>query len=258
MGRLAAAITLALAAGALAAGAQGQIVQKGNLRIFFNGKLTPHALPRERPAPVAVHLTGAVRTTDGTSPPQLRRLTIAVNRAGRISTAGLPVCRAAQLQQTTSEAALQSCRGALVGHGRFAAGVDLPDTVLIPAQGKVLVFNSRIDGGSGMLLHLYGSTPVKVAFVLPLKISHPRRGEFGTVFSAKIPELASDLGYVTEIELTMGRKYSHGGRRRSLISASCSAPAGFPGASYELARATFSFPEGRRLVSSLPSNCRVR
>ncbi len=240
------------------AAAQRQIVQSGNVRVSFDGRLAPRALPRERPAPVTVHLDGSVATVDGSRPPQLRELAVAVNRAGRVSTVGLPTCPAFRLQQTSTEAALDLCRSALVGHGRFAASVDFPGSPLIPARGAVLVFNSSTRKGPGMVLHLYGSTPVKAAFVLPFEISRRPRGEFGTVFTAKIRTLASDLGYVTDIELTIGRRYRYAGEARSFLSASCAAPAGFPGAVYQLAKATFTFPEGRQLTSKLPGDCKVR
>jgi len=54
-----------------------QFVQQGTLRVAFEAKLLPHALPRERDAPVTVHLAGAIRTTDGSTPPQLREISIA-------------------------------------------------------------------------------------------------------------------------------------------------------------------------------------
>jgi hypothetical protein len=110
----------------------------------------------------------------------------------------------------------------------------------------------------GLLLHLYGSSPVKAAFVLPFRISRRSEGEFGTVFSTHLPELASDLGYVTDISLEIGRTYQYGGERRSFISASCAAPAGFSGASYELAKATFAFAGHKRLTSHLFGDCAVR
>ena len=179
--------------------ARGELIQQGNLRVHFDGQLRPRALPRERPAPVSVSLEGAVSTSDGTRPPQLRKMAIAVNRASVISAIGLPTCAAPQLQQTSTEAALGVCRPALVGRGRFAANVDFPGAPLIPAHGEILAFNGRIHGRPGILLHLYGSTPVRAAFVLPFEISHRPKGKYGAVFSTKIPELASDLGYVTDI-----------------------------------------------------------
>jgi hypothetical protein len=257
MRRLAIAALLVLCLPVTAAVAR-QLVQQGNLRVAFDARLLPHALPRERAAPVTVQLEGSVRTTDGSAPPQLRELSIAMNRAGLVSVAGLPSCQAAQLQQTTTEAALAQCRGALVGHGHFAANVDFPGAPVFPARGTVLVFNSTNRGHMGLLLHLYGSSPVRAAFVLPFKISQRSKGKFGTVFSTHLPQLASDLGYVTDIGLTIGRTYRYEGRRHSFISASCAAPVGFPGAIYELAKATFDFAGGTRLVSRLPSDCKVR
>jgi|SRR5689334_999978 len=241
-----------------AAAAARQIVQQGHLRVTFEGQLQPRALPRERDAPATVRLAGSVRTTDGSTPPQLRRLTIAMNRAGRVSVAGLPSCQAAELQQTSTERALVLCRNALVGHGHFAANVDFPGAPAFPARGAVLVFNDSRPGHMGLLLHLYGSTPVRAAFVLPFTVSRRAEGPFGTVFSAHLPRLASDLGYVTDIDLTIGRRYRYRGRRRSFISASCAAPSGFPGAVYRLAEATFDFAGGTHLVSNQPGDCRVR
>jgi len=252
---LAAAIALCLPV-AVAAG-QRQIVQKHDVRVSFEGELLPRALPRERPAPVTVHLAGSVDPVNGARAPRLRELSVAVNRAGRLSTVGLPSCSAAELQQTSSEAALAKCRGALVGHGHYAASVDSANAPLIPAEGKVLAFNSTRGDHPSMVLHLYGSRPVRAAFVLPFTISRQARGAFGTVFTAKIPRLAADLGYVDEIELTLGRRYRYAGRPRSFLSASCSAPAGLPGGVYKLARATFTFPE-ETLTSNLSGSCKVR
>ncbi len=258
MRRLAIALTLALAVSIAADAAQGELIQQGSLRVHFDGSLAPRALPRERLAPVTVSLDGTVSTSDGSRPPQLRELTIAVNRAGVVSNAGLPVCRAPELQQTSSEAALEACGPALVGHGHFAANVDFPGAPLIPARGEILAFNSRFQGQPAMLLHLFGTSPVRATFVLPFTISHPGHGKFGSVFSTKIPELASDLGYVTEISMKIGRTYRYRGAQRSFLSASCAAPAGFPGGVFELAKATFSFANGQRLATGLSRECKVR
>jgi hypothetical protein len=252
---IAAVILTCLPAGAAAA---RQFVQDGNLRVAFDARLLPHALPRERAAPVTVQLAGAVRTTDGSTPPQLREISIAMNRAGIVSAAGLPSCSAPQLQQTSTEAALRACPGALVGRGHFAANVNFPGAPVFPARGTVLVFNSTNRERMGLLLHLYGSSPVRAAFVLPFKISRQGKGRFGTVFSTHLPRLASDQGYVTDINLEIGRTYSYRGEKHSFISASCAAPAGFTGAFFELAKATFAFAGGQRLVSRLPGDCKVR
>ncbi len=235
-----------------------EFVQKGNLRVAFDARLLPYALPREKEAPVTVRLAGAIRTVDGSPPPPLREISIAMNRAGVVSVAGLPSCKASELQQTSTEAALAECRDALVGSGHFAANVDFPGAPIFPARGRVLVFNSSTRKQPGLLLHLFGSSPVRAAFVQPFKITRQRNGKFGTVFSTRIPELASDQGYVTDIDLEIGRRYTYRGSKRSFISASCAAPAGFTAVPYELAKATFAFAGNQRLVSHLPGECKVR
>ena len=258
MRRLAITSLLTLALLAVTGSAQGENYVVGNLQVSFDGQLRPRALPRERLAPVTVKLDGSVSTVDGTPPPQLRAISVAMNRAGRLFVAGLPSCPASRIQQTSSEAALDACREALVGRGRFAVKVDFSETPLIPAQGRVLVFYTKLAGKPAMLLHLFGSSPVRAAFVLPFKISRRSQGEFGTVFSTRIPELASDLGYVTDIEMTIGRTYRYAGKKRSFLSASCDAPAGFPGAIYQLAKTNFTFAGGVHLTSRLTRDCTVR
>jgi hypothetical protein len=240
-----------------AAVAQGELRQVGNLRLAFDGRFTPHALPRDRDVPVTVNLSGSVRTTDGSRPPQLRSMSVAVNRYGKLTTRGLPTCQPNSLEATSSKAALARCRGALVGRGRFGANVDFPD-IEFPVEGRMLAFNSRARGRPSIALHVHGSNPVEATFVLIFRISHPPKGRYGTVLSTRIPRIASDLGYVTDLSLTFGRRYRHEGEARSFISARCAAPAGFPGVPFLFAKGSFSFADGRTLSTPLSRDCLVR
>ena len=259
MRRIAAPTALALVALLAATAAQGEQTQEGNLRVAFDGRLSPHKLPRNRQVPVTAHLDSWIRTVDGSSPPPLRRISIAVNREGRVSFAGLPTCNSAQLQQTSTEVALQRCRGALIGRGRFAANVVFPGVAPFPAEGRALVFNGRSRGKPAAFLHIFSSNPVRITFVLPFQISRQPHGQlFGTVFTATIPQIASDTGYITDIELTIGREYRYRGRLRGFLSASCAAPPGFRTAFFTLARTTFTFADGRTLTTTVARDCRVR
>ncbi len=242
---------------AVASATQGELVQVKNLRIFFDASFRPHSLPRDRPVPVTVTVEGGISTADGTHPPALRRLEIALNRQGRLTTRGLPTCSPSSLQLTATEAALALCGPALVGRGRFAADLDLTPGSL-PAHGRALAFNSRRGGKPALLLHFYATVPVRATFVLPLTIDRRRKGDFGTVLSTEIPKLAGGLGSITDIELTVGRSYDDGGTRRSFLSASCPAPAGFPGAIFPFARGSFHFAHGIEVVTTLTRDCRVR
>ncbi len=237
---------------------QGELSQTGNLRISFSGDFSPKSLPRDRPAPISVHVKGAIGTTDGTHPPPVRRVEIALNRNGRLTTEGLPSCPSARLQSTSTRTALVRCGPALVGRGNFGAEVEFPSVDPFPATGKVLAFYGVRKGRPALLLHLYITTPIQTTFVLGLKISRRQSGQFGTVLAARIPPFAGGLGSVTEIDLTIGRTYSYRGERLSFLSASCAAPPGFSGAIFSLARGSFFFADGRKIDTTLTRDCRVR
>jgi hypothetical protein len=250
---------LLTALGLLGAGlAQAELAQDGNVRISFSGSFTPRSLPRDRPVPVTVDVRGAIGTTDGSHPPAVRRIEIALNRNGKLSTQGLPACSAPLLQSTSTAAALRRCRPALVGRGHFGAEVKFAAGTPVFATGAILAFYGRANGRPALLLHLNTSTPVQTTFVLPLTISHRAKGRFGTILSARIPTLAGGLGSVTQIDLTIGRTYAYRGQSRSFISASCPAPAGFPGAIFSLARGSFYFADGKKIDTTLARDCRVR
>jgi hypothetical protein len=256
--RLLAPILIALLALLGAALAQAELSQDGNVRITFDGDFSPRALPRDHPAPIKIDIEGAISTTDGSHPPPVRRIEIALNSNGNISTLGLPACTGPLLQSTSSRTALARCRQALVGKGSFAAEVQFPTSEPVLATGRLLAFFGRKEGRPALFLHLYATTPVQATFVLPLTISHPDRGKFGTVLAARIPTLAGGLGSVTRIELRIGRQYAYRGKRRSFLSASCAAPAEFPGAVFSLAKGSFYFAGGKKIDTILSRNCRVR
>jgi hypothetical protein len=243
----------------LGAGLAGaELSQTGNLRLHFSGRIAPKKLPRTDPAPVTMQVRGAIGTADGGRPPELKKIAIAFNRYGRVSTEGLPVCEVGELEQTTSESAREVCGGALVGHGKFKANVALPGRETFPVTGEMLAFNSSKNGKPALLLHIYGSHPVQLVIVLTFRIVRVKDPTFGTIFVANIPKIAAELGYVTNVDLTFGRRYEYEGRQRSFLSARCAAPPGFPGAIFTLARGSFSFDNGQRISTSLARNCWVR
>jgi hypothetical protein len=248
-------LTFGLLGGGLA---QAELSQDGNVRISFDGGFTPRSLPRDRPAPITLDVQGAISTTDGSHPPAVRRIEIALNRNGKLSTRGLPACTSPLLQSTSTETALKRCRSALVGRGHFEAEVEFSSNAPIDATGAMLAFYGKDDGQPALLLHLYVTTPVRTTFVLPLKISRRAKGQFGTFFSARIPTLAGGIGSVSQIDLTIGRNYAYRGQSRSFISASCPAPDGFPGAVFTLARGSFYFVDGKKIDTTLARDCRVR
>jgi hypothetical protein len=247
---------LALASGA--AVAKGELAQDGNLIVGFDGGIAPRSLPRHGTAPVRVSVETSVRTTDGTDPPpQLRAITIRINRKGRVFDRGLPTCRVREIQPTTIRAARRICGGAIVGRGNVGVRVHLENQPPFAFEGPLLVFNAESSGrGRRLLAQVYGTRPPS-AFVLTFRVLS-RPGRFGTTIRTVLPAAAQEWAYVTHFEMRLKRTYLYEGKRRSFVSAGCPAPAGFPGAVFPFARGTFEFADGRSVTSTLIRDCKVR
>ncbi|HEV7769997.1 MAG TPA: hypothetical protein VGO66_04965 [Solirubrobacterales bacterium] len=237
---------------------RAEVVQRGQVRVAFEGKLTPRALPRSEVAPISVTVGGRIIPTGrAAASPQLRRISIAVNRYGRFNLGGLPVCHIDQIQPATTEGALEACGRSLVGEGRFSAKVLLPEQAPFPSVGKVFAYNGTYRGKPAILAHVYGGEPAPTSYTLPFQITRTK-GVFGTLLSASLPRVTSEWGYVTGISLRLDRTFSQHGEKRGYISAACPAPKGFSGAFFPLARTTFAFAGGVRVGATLNRGCKVR
>jgi DNA-binding beta-propeller fold protein YncE len=230
-----------------------EVSQSGGVRVSFHGSLAPRALPRHGSRPVVASVGARIRAVGGRTPPQLRRIEIAINRNGRFSPGTLPSCQMAEIQPATTAAALAACRDSLVGEGSFSARVLLPEQAPFPSTGRVYAFNGRWHGRPAILAHVYGTEPLPVSYTLPFELLS-RRGTFGTVMRASLPTITGNSGYITGLSLTFGR----GSRARGYVSASCPAPAGFRSAAFPFARVEFSFARGRKVGSTLVRSCEAK
>lgn len=234
-----------------------EIVQKGGVRVAVSGRLSPTALPRRGSAPISVSIGGRISTADGSNPPQLRTLSIAINREGRFDFQGLPICAVNRIQPASSAAALAACRGSLVGEGTFTANVQFPQSSPFPSRGRVLAFNGRVGGRPAILAHVYGTEPLPTSYTLPFLI-RPSKGTFGTALTTSLPQATGEWGFVTGIQMTLKRSFRYRGRSHSYLSAGCPAPRGFPSASFAFAKTSFAFAGKLTLDSVLTRSCRAR
>jgi hypothetical protein len=255
--RRAAFLLASVALATLAPQAGAELVQKGSVRVALSASLKPTKLPRHGTAPISVSIGGHISSTDQTDVPQLKEVTFAFNKAGKLDLGGLPRCRLGHISPSTTQEALLACSPALVGEGHFSANVRFPEQSPFPSEGKVLAFNGVLRGSPVIFAHIYGTKPVPTSYVLPLVIEH-KGGTFGTVMKASLPQATGEWGYVTGLDLKLGRTYSSHGKRHSFLSAGCPAPKGFPGALFPLARSTFAFAGGKTLTATLNRSCKAK
>jgi hypothetical protein len=236
--------------------ARADVAQRDHLRVDFEAELAPKRLPREGAAPISVSLGGTIVPLDATPPPQLRTISIAINRNGVVDPSGVPKCRLGQIQPATTANALAACGAAKVGEGSFAADVVIPEQSPFPSVGKIIAFNGVQGGRPVILAHVYGVDPIPASYTLVLAVQ-PGHGTFGTVLRGSLPAVTSSVAHITSIKLDLGRRYSAAGGRRYL-NAGCPAPKGFSAASFPLARADFIFDGGPTVGTTLVRRCKVR
>lgn len=204
-----------------------------------------------------MRIEGTIKTPAGGRPPALRSIRVALNRGGRLSSRGLPVCQRQQIDSITSSEALAVCGAALVGGGSFTGKTALGGQSSVFLRGEILLFNGVVDGRPAILAHVFQTDPVPITRIMVLYISH-RAGTLGTVITGQLPESLNRNGYLKSIFLLLHRHYVVHGRPRDYLSASCPAPSGFTAAVFPFARASMSFDDGRTLSSTLTRTCKVR
>ncbi len=227
----------------------GEVTQKGEVRVSVTGSMSPKALPRHGSAPIAVSVAGHIATVKRGALPKLKKISIALNRNGRIDSRGIPLCRLGHIEPSTTQQALAACGPSLVGEGSFSADVRIPEQSPFPSSGRVLAFNGVLRGRPVILAHIYGTEPVPTSYVLPFSIVSAK-GTYGTVLEASLPQVTGEWGYVTGIGLKLDRG--------SYVSAGCPAPKGFPGAVFPFARTSFAFSGGLKLTTTLNRSCKAK
>ena len=242
----------------LGALASAEVAQKGSLRVNFEGTLAPKTLPRSGSAPVNVSVSAEVSSTSETPPPPMAKMSVAINKYGRLDATGLPVCTLQDIQPATTDDALAICKRSLVGEGRFSATVLQKGLAPFPKDGKIYAFNGTLDGKPAILAHVYGTSPAPASYTIPFVISKAKGATYGTLLKATLPPVKAGSGYITGISLDLGKTFTYKGKRRSYFSASCPAPKGASKAVFSFAEASVGFQGGTSVKSTLTRTCEAR
>lgn len=254
----AALVFLAAATALVSAGAAlGEREQKGNVIASLDGQLTPLRLPRDRRAPVSVNLSGAIRTANGRILPRVVAMDFSLAGRGGIDTRGLPVCPLPAIKHSRDREALAACGDALVGRGRVDARVNIPDQDPLSIHASMFVFNGRTAGGAtALFLHAYSEKP-PISVVIPFVLHYSKR-RLGTELHGIIPPSLGPWPSVADFSMTLDRRFSYRGERRSFLVGSCPLPRRLSSGLLTLARLGFTLEGNRRISTEIVRTCRVR
>ncbi len=249
---LALATALAITAASIAAAEKPTVVRAGNLILKINGAVTPRKLPRARLAPITLHASGNVSTTDGTQPPALKEVTIDFDKHGTVNARGLPACQPGKLQATDTQHAKEACRGAIVGSGKVRVRVAFPEQTPFESSGPLVLFNGGVRGGvTTMFIHAYVNVPAPTAIVSRVKIKKIHKGRYGTRAVANVPVIAGGSGSVVQFNLAVHRLFKRHGKKQSYLLAKCAN-------GHFFAHAVAKYRNGNTMVGNIVRACTPR
>jgi hypothetical protein len=239
------------------AAAENSIVKKGGILVTFSGQIAPSHLPRTDPAPVSVQMGGKIKSTDHSVPPKLERIILKINSHGKIQTKGLPTCSLGKLNSVSAATAKRSCKKALIGHGNVTSRVSLPSQPPFASNGGLLAFNGKYKGHPAVFAQVESGAPLPLTYVIVFEVKKTK-GTFGTELVGTLPAIASEYGYITAFNLSLGATYRYHGKKTGYAQASCPAPKGVNKVGFPFAEAAYQFAGGLKLAAKIPGQCTVR
>lgn len=178
-------------------------------------------------APVSFHASASVSTADGSHVPPALSAELQVDKHISIDTAGLPICPPGKVEASSPSEAMRACGSALIGKGSAAAQVEFPESLPFAAKGPLLAFNGpSVRGGyaghgyNEQLYYIYVAVPAPTAVVVVAKLSKDT-GRYAYRISVAVPSIAGGSGSLTNVQFTIDRSWSDGGRRLSYLNADC-------------------------------------
>jgi hypothetical protein len=222
--RLATAASAALAlisllttgAGSLARGVE---IPLPRVTMVFSQSITPRKLSRTDAMPIALKLSGRIGTVDGSQPPAVKEFVLDLDRSIAIDAHGLPVCQGGGRDFRFSD--LKSrCKEAIVGRGKVGLQVQLPGQPPASAESELIVFNGGDPrtGKTTLYAVAFITEPITSSFTMDITITK-RQGQSRAII--KVPKFANGAGSLTDIVVTMKKRFARNGGAVDFLTGSC-------------------------------------
>ncbi len=245
-----------LAVGALiccalfAGGANAALVKVGTLVLTADGTFTPSSLPRSIYSPISFKGRADLKATDGSVPAALQQLVLDFDRDGRLTTAGLPVCQPASLEEATPAEARKRCPNAIVGTGHVQAMIATGGGPVLASSPLTFFNGPSLEGKPTVVLHARTTFPGVQNFVITIPIEK-RPGLFRYRATVDLPPIADGRGSLIHIDASIGKRYRFNGVKRSYVAARC-------GDGIIRTHGRFTFSDGTIIDGSVEKGCTVR
>jgi hypothetical protein len=203
---------------------------------------------------VATPVTLAVTTKTGTvsepngKPVPVTQAILDFDKGAAVFAKGYPTCPVSELENVSTEIALEKCKKAKIGGG--AATVLLPSARGVTVENTtVTAFNGVPQGGSPVvLLHVYGAVPIQTTQVLTGVVTKFGKEGYGPRLTVAVPLIAGGAGALTDFQVSVFKNFNYKGKKRSYVSSTC--------ATKRLkGRAQFIYKDGQSLTVEGTQKC---
>jgi hypothetical protein len=180
--------------------------------------IQPSKLPKQKYAPASLNVVVDSNWDQGETPVAVTDTIIDFDNDGKITTRGLPVCRA-NLAALTAQQARQQCASSRIGQGS-AMAIPPGFTEQVPAV--VTAFNGPPRGGNyTILLHsdIRPALPISLVLTGTIDPNGAPGGDFGA--RLHVPVDVPPGTVLTRFATTVKKTWRHRGNKVSYISARC-------------------------------------
>ncbi|MGN6254164.1 MAG: hypothetical protein ACTHO8_04185 [Solirubrobacterales bacterium] len=231
-----------------------------------SGSFAPTTLPRLGAAPISLKLGFEVAPEEGVQP-SIDSIAIDISRRIVLGGKGMPSCPPLAL---LSEYGGAECPKSLVGHGHVTSEIREGKADPAIVNGKLRAYYSFAHKSPKILALVQTGTPMRLTYVIPFQIIR-RKGTYRTrLFVRHMRQLHGIcLGVgcywgtyglngiytrISDLELSLHRRFFAEGQRHSFVSAGCPGPGKRREISFPLARVTLGF-DGHRHLDRQPGRC---
>jgi hypothetical protein len=220
------------------------VVEAGGGVPLVNGGFIPKALPRDKPAHIAMDIS--LHPPAAPSLPALHEVVLELDRNITVDSKGLAVCPFGTIESPPPS---QRCGSASIGRGEIEVEVAFPEQAPFIAKSKLLAFNARASGGEATI-RAYASLgpPLSAVVGIEIQISKIHGGRYGTKWVVTIPKIAGGYGSIKSLNLVIDRRYGDEGKIKSYLLGRC--PDG-----HLDARATSDFADASERTDSFVRSC---
>jgi hypothetical protein len=186
--------------------------------VAFDGRFVPRRLSTPGLAPARLRIDFRAISTDGSVVPALSELTLGLDGNSEVNLGGLPSCRFGQIYLPENESPEERCRGARIGTGTASIPFQFPEDPPLTVTAPIEMFKS---GPGAIAAVLYTPIPTPSMVLVKGKMITSSDHRYGKELRLDFPKIAGGAGRISELQLTLGRRFSTNGEAHSAVSARC-------------------------------------